>query len=334
MDSEVDADIKTLTIGASASVSGSNTGDQNLADTVAEITDLDNDAATLSLPASTTISAFGATIIDDADASAARTTIGVDAAGTDNSTPATVGDTATLDLTIVGQLITGAVLGAPWSGITGTPTTLAGYGITDAAADNHDHAGVYEPAGVAAADITDSTVAGRTLLTAVDAAAQRTALNVEDGADVTDTANVTAAGALMDSEVDADIKTLTIGASASVSGANTGDQTLIWFRERTISEPAGTDDFLWFKAPAALTLTSFDCVAEGTTPSITVDLHECDSAGATCATVLTGTITANGGNDAGTLSDTAVDDNDWMKLLLGAPSGTVDAISCTLAGTL
>ncbi len=31
---------------------------------------------------------------------------------------------------------------------------------------------------------------------------------IEENADVTDTANVTAAGALMDSEVDADIKTL------------------------------------------------------------------------------------------------------------------------------
>jgi hypothetical protein len=37
---------------------------------------LDADIATLALPASTTISAFGATLVDDADAAAARTTIG------------------------------------------------------------------------------------------------------------------------------------------------------------------------------------------------------------------------------------------------------------------
>lgn len=37
---------------------------------------LDADIATLSLPASTTISAFGATVIDDADAATARTTLG------------------------------------------------------------------------------------------------------------------------------------------------------------------------------------------------------------------------------------------------------------------
>lgn len=41
--------------------------------------------------------------------------------------------------------------------------------------------------------------------------------NIEANADVTDTANVTAAGALMDSEVDADIKTLTLPAGTTIS---------------------------------------------------------------------------------------------------------------------
>lgn len=39
--------------------------------------EVDTDIKTLSLPASTTISAFGATLVDDADASTARTTLGV-----------------------------------------------------------------------------------------------------------------------------------------------------------------------------------------------------------------------------------------------------------------
>lgn len=48
--------------------------------------------------------------------------------------------------------------------------------------------------------------------------ADHTKLNgVEASADVTDTANVTAAGALMDSEVDADIKTLSLPASTTIS---------------------------------------------------------------------------------------------------------------------
>ena len=48
--------------------------------------------------------------------------------------------------------------------------------------------------------------------------AQETRLDsVETNADVTDAANVTAAGALMDSEVDADIKTLTLPASTAIT---------------------------------------------------------------------------------------------------------------------
>jgi len=51
------------------------------------------------------ISAFGATLVDDADAATARTTLGVDAAGTDNSTDVTL--TGTPDyITISGQVIT------------------------------------------------------------------------------------------------------------------------------------------------------------------------------------------------------------------------------------
>lgn len=112
-------------------LSGSNTGDQNLADTVAEITDLDDDAATLSLPASTTISAFGATVVDDANAAAARTTLGVDAAGTDNSTDVTLSGTPDY-ITISGQVITrGTVdIGDDTNFAAGTGATLTGDSVS------------------------------------------------------------------------------------------------------------------------------------------------------------------------------------------------------------
>jgi len=67
--------------------------------------EVDADIKTLSLPASTTISTFGATIIDDADAAAARTTLGVDAAGADNSTNVTLTGSGSY-LSIAGQAIT------------------------------------------------------------------------------------------------------------------------------------------------------------------------------------------------------------------------------------
>jgi hypothetical protein len=67
--------------------------------------EVDADIKTLSLPASTTISTFGATIIDDANAAAARTTLGVDAAGADNSTNVTLTGSGSY-LSIAGQAIT------------------------------------------------------------------------------------------------------------------------------------------------------------------------------------------------------------------------------------
>ena len=67
--------------------------------------EVDADIKTLSLPASTTISTFGASLVDDADAATARTTLGVDAAGTDNSTDVTLTGSGTY-LSIAGQAIT------------------------------------------------------------------------------------------------------------------------------------------------------------------------------------------------------------------------------------
>ena len=60
---------------------------------------------TLTVPDNTTISTFGASLVDDANASAARTTLGVDAAGTDNSTDVTLAGTPNY-ITISGQVIT------------------------------------------------------------------------------------------------------------------------------------------------------------------------------------------------------------------------------------
>lgn len=71
------------------------------------------------------------------------------------------------------------------------------------------------------ADLADERIVGRVSGTGIPEALTKTQvlamLNVEDGADVTDTANVEAAGALMDSEVDADIQTLALPANTTIS---------------------------------------------------------------------------------------------------------------------
>jgi hypothetical protein len=71
--------------------------------------EVDADIKTLALPANTTISTFGATIVDDANQGAAQTTLGVDPAGTDNSTDVTVAGTPNY-LTLVGQVLTRALI--------------------------------------------------------------------------------------------------------------------------------------------------------------------------------------------------------------------------------
>ena len=67
--------------------------------------EVDVNIQTLTLPANTTISTFGASLIDNAAASNARSTLDVDQAGTDNSTDVTLEGTPNY-ITIAGQVIT------------------------------------------------------------------------------------------------------------------------------------------------------------------------------------------------------------------------------------
>ena len=84
-----------------------------------------------------TISTFGETLIDDVDAAAARTTLGVDAAGTDNSTPVTLDITSHDYLSLTGQeialgpvnLTTDVTGQLPYSDVSGTPT-ISSFGET------------------------------------------------------------------------------------------------------------------------------------------------------------------------------------------------------------
>jgi hypothetical protein len=66
-------------------------------------------------------------------------------------------------------------------------------------------------------DTIESNVATNNAKISFDSASSTKLGTIEENADVTDTANVTAAGALMDSEVDADIKTLSLPANTTIS---------------------------------------------------------------------------------------------------------------------
>ena len=99
--------------------------------------EVDADIKTLSLPANTTISDFGKTVVDDADAAAARTTLGVDASGTDNSTPVTLANTNYLSIS--GQEITGGTvpIGSGGTGQTTAQASIDALTQSSGATDNY-----------------------------------------------------------------------------------------------------------------------------------------------------------------------------------------------------
>ena len=205
--------------------------------------EVDADIKTLVLPASTTISAFGRTLIDDAAASNARTTLGV-AIGSNvqayssvlqNTTASfltadetkidyiTVTQAVDLDQmeTDIAALANGMVYKGDWNASSGSfpgsgsaqtgwfyYVSVAGTvnSISFAVGDNivatTDNASASTYANNwSKHDQTDAVQAVVGLTGSITKSALLSALNVEDGANVTDTANVTAAGALMDSEV-------------------------------------------------------------------------------------------------------------------------------------
>ena len=105
-----------------------------------------------------------------------------------------------------------------------------------------------------------------------------------------------------------------------------------WEYQDSITDPADADDLVTHKLLTATTATSFTAWAEGG-GTITIDIHECDSALANCATILSAPVTADGNGATGTISDSALADGGMLKIVFGAPSGTVNSAGWALGGT-
>lgn len=223
--------------------------------------EVDANLKTFVLPASTTISAFGATVVDDIDAATARTTLGVDAAGTDNSTDVTLAGTPDY-ITITGQTITRGQIDLT-TDVTGV---LPEANLPDA---SDTAQGVVELATIAEVDTGTDTVRAITPAALAGSALQTTA---------TGALQKVAAGASVENvgAVESNVQTIaTTGATETLDTSVYGvfDMTMDQACEFTFSNPAPsgkcTSFILILRGAFTPTLPSSIDWADGTAPTYT-----------------------------------------------------------------
>jgi len=111
----------------------------------------------------------------------------------------------------------------------------------------------------------------------------------------------------------------------------TAERALPFIQERSfvIAAPATSDDINLMKAPWGMTIVGIDAIVQGTT-SVTGQLQECSSTGASC-TDLDSDIVADsdGAADDGSLTDSAIALGNWIRWKTTGVSGTPTFLTVT-----
>ena len=258
----------------------------------------------------TDLSAFGRTLIDDADAATARTTLGVDAAGTDNSTDVTLVTTAADYLSISGQAITLGLIDLT-ADVSGTlPLANGGIGATTAA-------GARTNLGLVIGTDVQAYDAELAALASVTSAANK--LPYFTGSGTASVADLSAFGRSLIDDADAAAARSTLGVDAAGTD-NSTDVTL-----------AGSYDYLTLSGQA-ITLGQIDLTTDvtGALPnanlansSITVS----DGSNST-ATALGGTITFSGTSNETTVVESS------GTVTIGLPNDVTVSNNLTVSGNL
>ena len=101
-----------------------------------------------------------------------------------------------------------------------------------------------------------------------------------------------------------------------------------------IEDPADADNFLFWRAFDAITITDIHCIVDPAdlAESVVIDIQERDGTGDNPATVdATITCDNDGAEDDGSLTNGAIDAGDWLSIDIGTVTGTVTEITVTIA---
>ena len=220
----------TLTINGTSVEAGADVTDSTNVEAAGALMDseVDADIKTLSLPASTTISTFGASLIDDAAASNARTTLELGTAATTAASAyatSAQGSTADSALQSADTMYVGttsiafnrANAALTLAGITLTTPTIVAAGWINA---NHTHAGGTTGGTIAASDVSDFDTEvsnNTTVVSAYNSGATRYTHPTNAGDDISiDTTALT--GATVISDLDFNVTTDTAGHVTDANG--------------------------------------------------------------------------------------------------------------------